>query len=200
MLEQGLIRELTRFERVRLRGVTRERRGGFASAFALCARHVARLGGASPPRAVMTGTARLGKGVRREAESEGSRCPQLGPDAQKPDTRPHLGSYFGQDRRVQARAIGDDYVRHVSPVLEVLEKTAHVVLIVGLHQGEGNREVAQGVGGQEQGAPFGLLTVIPGGGGCFPPSGSAILLPGIRSPRSATAALAFGSAAGASAG
>ena len=32
-------------------------------------------GGASPLRAVMTGTARLGKGVRREAESEGSRRP-----------------------------------------------------------------------------------------------------------------------------
>lgn len=39
----------------------------------LFARHVLNLGGASPPRAVMTGTARLGQGVRREAESEGSR-------------------------------------------------------------------------------------------------------------------------------
>ena len=54
----------------------------------LCARHVVNLGGASPLRAVMTGTARLGKGVRREAESEGSRCPELGLDEQKPDTRP----------------------------------------------------------------------------------------------------------------
>jgi hypothetical protein len=35
-----------------------------------------------------TGTARLGKGVRREAESEGSRCPELGFDEQKPDRRP----------------------------------------------------------------------------------------------------------------
>ena len=33
-------------------------------------------------------TARLGKGVRREAESEESRCPQLGFDEQKSDTRP----------------------------------------------------------------------------------------------------------------
>jgi hypothetical protein len=32
-------------------------------------------GGASPPRAGMARTARLGKGVRREAESEESRCP-----------------------------------------------------------------------------------------------------------------------------
>jgi len=38
----------------------------------LCARHVVKVRGASPPRAVMTGTARLGKGVRREAESEES--------------------------------------------------------------------------------------------------------------------------------
>lgn len=40
----------------------------------LCARHVVTLEGASPLRAVMTGTARLGKGARREAGSEGSRC------------------------------------------------------------------------------------------------------------------------------
>jgi hypothetical protein len=40
--------------------------------------HVVFLGGASPLRAVMTGTARLGKGVRQEAESEGSRCHKAG--------------------------------------------------------------------------------------------------------------------------
>jgi hypothetical protein len=37
-----------------------------------CARHVVYLGGASPPRAEMTGTASRSKGVRREAEFEGS--------------------------------------------------------------------------------------------------------------------------------
>jgi hypothetical protein len=42
------------------------------TAFFLCARHVVNLGGASPLRAVMTGTASRSKGVRREAESEGS--------------------------------------------------------------------------------------------------------------------------------
>ena len=42
------------------------------AAFALCARHVVYLGGASPLRAEMTGTASRSKGVRREAESEGS--------------------------------------------------------------------------------------------------------------------------------
>jgi hypothetical protein len=43
-----------------------------------CARHAVLLGGTSPLRAVMTGTARLGKGVCQEAESEGSRCCKLG--------------------------------------------------------------------------------------------------------------------------
>ena len=38
----------------------------------LCARHVVHLGGESPLRAVMTGTASLSKGVHREVESEGS--------------------------------------------------------------------------------------------------------------------------------
>jgi hypothetical protein len=38
----------------------------------LCASHVVNLGGTSPLRAVMTGTASRSKGVRREAESEGS--------------------------------------------------------------------------------------------------------------------------------
>ncbi len=36
------------------------------------ARHVVHLGGESPLRAVMTGTASLSKGVHREVESEGS--------------------------------------------------------------------------------------------------------------------------------
>lgn len=40
----------------------------------LFARHVLSLGDGSSLRTVMSGTARLGQGVRREAESEGSRC------------------------------------------------------------------------------------------------------------------------------
>jgi len=44
----------------------------FIRALFLCARHVVYLGGESPLRAVMTGTASRSKGVRREAESEGS--------------------------------------------------------------------------------------------------------------------------------
>ena len=39
---------------------------------ALCARHVMHLGGESSLRAVVTGTASLGKGVHREVGSEGS--------------------------------------------------------------------------------------------------------------------------------
>ena len=74
------------------------------------------LGGASPLRAVMAGIVRLGKGVRREAESEGSRCqnadltnrnriegyhggvtrPWTGEPDSHPDTR---GSRSGRDRR-----------------------------------------------------------------------------------------------------
>ena len=46
------------------------------------------LGGESPLRAVMSGTVRLGKGVGREAESEGSLRREFRPDEQKPDTRP----------------------------------------------------------------------------------------------------------------
>jgi hypothetical protein len=49
-----------------------------------------RVGGVSPLRAVMTGTARAGQGVHREVESEGSRSPKLGLDEQKPDTRPSM--------------------------------------------------------------------------------------------------------------
>ena len=45
-----------------------------AASAILFARHVLNLEGESPLRAVVTGTARLGQGVRREAESEGSRC------------------------------------------------------------------------------------------------------------------------------
>ena len=41
-------------------------------AFFLYAVHVVCLGGASPLRAVMSGTVRLSKGVGRKAESEGS--------------------------------------------------------------------------------------------------------------------------------
>ena len=52
------------------------------------ARHVLVLGGGSPLRAVMVGTARAGQGVHREVESEGSCSPKLGLDEQKPDTRP----------------------------------------------------------------------------------------------------------------
>jgi hypothetical protein len=50
--------------------------------------HALRAGGASFLRGVMTGAARAGRGVRCEAESEGSRSPKRGPDEQKSDLRP----------------------------------------------------------------------------------------------------------------
>jgi len=62
--------------------------GGDAPSYPIVRQVCFASGGASPLRAVMARTARLGKGVRREAESEESRCPQLGFDEQKPDTRP----------------------------------------------------------------------------------------------------------------
>ncbi len=46
------------------------------------------LGGESPLRAVMTGTASLSKGVHREVESERKLMAKLGPDEQESDTRP----------------------------------------------------------------------------------------------------------------
>jgi hypothetical protein len=59
----------------------------FTAAY-LFARHVLSLGDASSLRAVVNGTARLGQGVRREAESDREPTPKLGLDEQKPDTRP----------------------------------------------------------------------------------------------------------------
>ena len=43
-----------------------------AGVFYWCARHVKHLGGESPLRAVMAGTASLSKGAHREVGSEGS--------------------------------------------------------------------------------------------------------------------------------
>ena len=59
-----------------------------ADARTVCARHVLSVGGESPLRAAMSGTASPGKGVHREVESEGSRRAKLRPDEQKPDIRP----------------------------------------------------------------------------------------------------------------
>jgi hypothetical protein len=72
--EEGPSRGATGFRaKLPTNPVNRQRREEIPRRFALCAGHVVIPGGASPLRAVMTGTARLGKGVRREAESEGSR-------------------------------------------------------------------------------------------------------------------------------
>src|ERR1700689_902382 len=64
------------------------------------------------------------------------------------DLRPQLG----QNRRIQVGAIGDYDLGNKAQVLEVVQKTPHMVLVVGTHQGKSNREIPQGIGGQEQGA------------------------------------------------
>ena len=61
-----------------------------------------------------------------------------------------LGPQFGQHGGVEVRAVGDHDLGVQAPGLEVLEEPPHVGLIVGGDQGEGHRQVAQRVGGQEQ--------------------------------------------------
>jgi hypothetical protein len=55
---------------------------------------------------------------------------------------------FCQESRVKVRTVGDDHVWQEPVVLEVVEEPPHVVLIIGLDQGEGDGEIAQRVGGQ----------------------------------------------------
>jgi hypothetical protein len=61
-----------------------------------------------------------------------------------------LGPQFGQHCGIQLRVIGDHDTGHQPPGLEVLEEPPHVVLVVGCDQGEGHRQIAQGIGGQQQ--------------------------------------------------
>ena len=62
-----------------------------------------------------------------------------------------VGPQFGQHGRVEIRAIGDHDLGLEPPGSEVLEEPQHMVLIVGGDQGEGDRQVRERVGGQEQG-------------------------------------------------
>ena len=57
----------------------------------MCARHVVDAGGESPLRAVVSGTASPGKGVRCEAESEGSGGAKFGLDEQEPGQAGAMG-------------------------------------------------------------------------------------------------------------
>lgn len=52
-----------------------------------CARHGEKVRGESPPRAEMTGTARLGKGAAVRRNLKEADAPEQGFDVQKPDTR-----------------------------------------------------------------------------------------------------------------
>ncbi len=63
-----------------------------------------------------------------------------------------VGPHVGQHRGVQIRAVGDDHPRREAVALEVVQDASHVVPVVGRDEGEGDGEVADRVGGQEQGA------------------------------------------------
>ena len=63
-----------------------------------------------------------------------------------------LGPQFGRRGGVQIGAIGDDDFGREAVGLQVVQDAAHVPLVVGRHQGEGHGEVAERVGGQQQGA------------------------------------------------
>ena len=62
-----------------------------------------------------------------------------------------FGPQLGQEFRIQVRAIGDDHLGSKPPVLEILEETPHVVVVVGTDQGKGDGNIAQRVGSHEQG-------------------------------------------------
>ena len=64
-----------------------------------------------------------------------------------------LGPEFGQERRVEVRAVGDHDLGREPPRLEVLEEPPHVVGVIPGDQGEGHRQVLERVGGQQQGHP-----------------------------------------------
>src|SRR5512135_2823082 len=62
-----------------------------------------------------------------------------------------VGPEFLQHRGIQIRAVGHHDRGVQAPSLEVPEEPLHVVLVVGGDQGEGHGQVAQRVGGQQQG-------------------------------------------------
>jgi hypothetical protein len=55
---------------------------------------------------------------------------------------------FGQQRRIEPRAIGHDHLGFHAPVLEVLEEPPHGVVVVAADQGEGHGKILERVGGQ----------------------------------------------------
>src|SRR5215469_8012244 len=63
-----------------------------------------------------------------------------------------LGPQLGQELRVQVRAVGDHHLGKKAQVLEVVQKTPHMVLVIGTDQGKSDGEIPLGVGGEEQGA------------------------------------------------
>ena len=62
-----------------------------------------------------------------------------------------LGPQFGQQRRIELRAVGHNDLRLHAPVLEVLEEPPQVVVVVAANQCEGHGKVLERVRGQQQG-------------------------------------------------
>ena len=58
--------------------------------------------------------------------------------------RPDFGQQFG----IKVRAVGDDDLRGKAVIFEISQEAAHVILIVGGNQSEGDGKIADRVGGQ----------------------------------------------------
>src|SRR5271154_6341791 len=86
-----------------------------------------------------------------------------------------LGPHLCHQRWIKVRAIGGDHTRQEAPVLEVLQKPAHVRLVVGRHEGEGNGEIGQGIGSQQQGTMTQMDFVDGKGAGEFFESPTSVL-------------------------
>jgi hypothetical protein len=64
---------------------------------------------------------------------------------------PAGGPQLGQHGGVQRRAIRDDHGRLHTPGREIFQEASHVILVVAADQSEGHRQIADRVGGQQQG-------------------------------------------------
>jgi len=63
-----------------------------------------------------------------------------------PGVRPQLGEHL----RVEVGAVADYHARQQAPTLEVGKPSPHVQLVVAADQSEGDRQVADGIGSQQQ--------------------------------------------------
>ena len=73
-------------------------------------------------------------------------------DVEDTELVPGPGPDLGQQLGIEIRAIADDNGGQKALIFEVLQEAAHMVVIVGRDQGEGDWEIAERIGGQEQSA------------------------------------------------